>query len=262
MAAYNEEAMKVLKSTNVKKKPIKKRHPFRNFLIFTGLVAMIIYGMGTSYFNIKNVVAEGNSYYTDRQIITMSDAKTGVNIFWGAGDSKIKNRLKKDPYFRDVSIKRRLPDTLVIKVEERRQIAAVEYGDKYVVIDTEGVVLRTGKIDPKLTLIAGLKITKMEKGEKLEVEQKNTLSKTLKMLSAMEKGDLFFKKAIVEEDEDNRINAYILDSLVVKGKPQIVLERMKSGDLQKVVNKLMQKGDIRGTVAVDDNNFITFSPDI
>ncbi len=262
MAAYNEEAMRVLQNTKVKKKPVKRRHPFRNFLIFVGVIALIIYGMSTSYFNIKKVKVEGNSYYSDRQIVTMSDAKTGVNIFWGAGDSKIKNRLKKDPYFGDVSINRRLPSTLIIKVEERRQVAAVEYGDKYVVIDTEGIVLRTGKIDPKLTLISGFKITKMEKGEKLEVEEKNTLSKTLKMLSAMEKGDLFFKKVTVEEDEDNRISAYILDSLVVKGKPQIVLERMKSGDLQKVVNKLMKKGDTRATIAVDDNNFITFSPDI
>lgn len=262
MAAYNEEAMRVLQNTNVKKKPIKKKHPFRNFMIFVGLVGLIIYGMSTSYFNIKEIKVEGNSYYSDKQVITMSDAKTGVNIFWGAGDSKIKNRLKKDPYFGDVSVKRRLPSTLVIKVDERRQVAAVEYGDKYVVIDTEGVVLRTGKIDPKLTLISGFKITKMEKGEKLEVEQKKTLAKTLKMLSAMEKGDLFFKKAIVEEDEDKRISAYILDSLVVKGKPQIVLNRMKSGDLQKVVNKLIKKGDIRGTITVDDNNFITFSPDI
>ena len=112
----------------------------------------------------------------------MSDAQTGVNIFWGAGDSKIKNRLKKDPYFDNVSIRRRLPSTLVIKVEERKQIAAVEYGDKYVVIDPKGVVLRTGKIDPKLTLISGLKIREMKKGQGLKVKQSKSFEKTLNML--------------------------------------------------------------------------------
>ena len=147
-------------------------------------------------------------------------------------------------------------------MKERKQIAAVEYGDKYVVIDPEGVVLRTGKIDPKLTLISGLKITKMQRGEQLKVKQSKTLAKTLDMLQAMEKGDIFFKKTIFEEGQDAYIRAYVLDNLVVKGKPQYVLKRMKSGDLQKVVNNLMQKEDVRGTIFIDENNFITFSPDI
>lgn len=262
MGSYSEEAMTVLENTKVVKRKIKKKHPFRNFLIFVCTVGIIIYIMSTPLFNIKSIKVKGNHYYSPKQVVTLSAAKTGVNIFWGAGDSKIRNRLKKDPYFADVSIKRRLPSTLVILVEERRQIAAVEYGDKYVVIDPEGIVLRTGEIDPKLTLISGLKITKMKKGEQLEVKQSKTLSKTLKMLGAMEKGDIFFKKITFEEWQDAYIKAYVLDNLVVKGKPQYVLKRMKSGDLQKVVNNLMQKEDVRGTIFVDEKNFITFSPDI
>lgn len=262
MGSYSDEAMKVLENTRVEKKEIKKKHPFRNFLIFVCAVGIILYIMSTSLFDIKSIKVRGNQYYSDKQVITLSDAKTGVNIFWGAGDSKIKNRLRKDPYFADVSIKRKLPSTLIIVVEERKQIAAVEYGDKYIVIDPEGVVLRTGKIDPKLTLISGLKITKMKKGEELKVKQSKTLSKTLNMLEAMEKGDIFFKKTVFEEGQDTYIRAYVLDNLVVKGKPQYVLKRLKSGDLQKVVNNLMQKGDIRGTILIDENNFITFSPDI
>lgn len=262
MGSYSEEAMNALENTKVVKRKIKKKHPFRNFMIFVCTVGIIIYIMSTSLFNIKSIKVKGNYYYSTEQVITLSDAKTGVNIFWGAGDTKIRNRLKKDPYFADVSIKRRLPSTLVILVEERKQIAAVEYGDKYVVIDPEGVVLRTGEIDPKLTLISGLKITKMKKGEQLEVKQSKTLSKTLKMLLAMEKGDIFFKKITFEEGQDKYIKAYVLDHLVVKGKPQYVMKRMKSADLQKVINNLMQKKDIRGTIFVDENNFITFSPDI
>lgn len=262
MGSYSEEAMNVLENTKVVKRVIKKKHPFRNFLIFVCVVGVILYIMSTSLFDIKSIKVKGNHYYSDQQVITLADAKKGVNIFWGAGDSKIKNRLKKDPYFVDVSIRRKLPSTLVIAVEERKQIAAVEYGDKYVVIDPEGVVLRTGKIDPKLTLISGLKITKMQRGEQLKVKQSKTLAKTLDMLQAMEKGDIFFKKTIFEEGQDAYIRAYVLDNLVVKGKPQYVLKRMKSGDLQKVVNNLMQKEDVRGTIFIDENNFITFSPDI
>lgn len=262
MGSYSEEAIKVLESTNVVKKEVKRKHPFRNFLIFVSIFGIIIYLMSTSIFDIKTIRVRGNHYYSEKQVITLSDAKTGVNIFWGAGDSKIKNRLKKDPYFDNVSIRRRLPSTLVIKVEERKQIAAVEYGDKYVVIDPKGVVLRTGKIDPKLTLISGLKIREMKKGQGLKVKQSKSFEKTLKMLEAMEKGDIFFKKTTFEEGQNANIRAYILDNLVVRGKPAYVMKRLNSGDLQKVVNNLVKNGNARGTIYIDENNFITFSPDI
>lgn len=262
MGSYSEEAIKVLESTNVVKKEIKRKHPFRNFLIFVCISGIIIYLMSTSIFDIKTIRVRGNHYYSEKQVITLSDAKTGVNIFWGAGDSKIKNRLREDPYFEDVSIRRRLPSTLVIKVKERKQIAAVEYGDKYVVIDPKGVVLRTGKIDPKLTLISGLKIREMKKGQLLKVKQSKSFEKTLKMLEAMEKGDIFFKKTTFEEGQNANIRAYILDNLVVRGKPEYVMKRLNSGDLQKVVNNLVQKGNAKGTIHIDKNNFITFSPDI
>lgn len=262
MGSYSEEAIKVLESTNVVKKEVKRKHPFRNFLIFVSIFGIIIYLMSTSIFDIKTIRVRGNHYYSEKQVITLSDAQTGVNIFWGAGDSKIKNRLKKDPYFDNVSIRRRLPSTLVIKVEERKQIAAVEYGDKYVVIDPKGVVLRTGKIDPKLTLISGLKIREMKKGQGLKVKQSKSFEKTLKMLEAMEKGDIFFKKTTFEEGQNANIRAYILDNLVVRGKPAYVMKRLNSGDLQKVVNNLVKNGNARGTIYIDENNFITFSPDI
>lgn len=262
MGSYSEEAIKVLESTNVVKKEVKRKHPFRNFLIFVCISGIIIYLMSTSIFDIKTIRVRGNHYYSEKQVITLSDAQTGVNIFWGAGDSKIKNRLKKDPYFDNVSIRRRLPSTLVIKVEERKQIAAVEYGDKYVVIDPKGVVLRTGKIDPKLTLISGLKIREMKKGQGLKVKQSKSFEKTLNMLEAMEKGDIFFKKTTFEEGQNANIRAYILDNLLVRGKPAYVMKRLNSGDLQKVVNNLVKNGNARGTIYIDENNFITFSPDI
>ena len=129
MGSYSEEAIKVLENTNVVKKEIKRKHPFRNFLIVVCILGIIIYIMSTPFFDIKTIRVKGNHYYSEKQVITLSDAKTGVNIFWDAGDSKIRNRLEKDPYFEDVSIRRRLPSTLLIKVEERKQIAAVEYGD-------------------------------------------------------------------------------------------------------------------------------------
>ena len=88
-------------------------------------------------------------------MINLADATLGVNLFWGAGDSQIKANLGKNPYFSDVKVKRKLPSTLIIELKERAQIAAIVYGDKYVVIDKEGTVLRKKRSRPKGDLAYG-----------------------------------------------------------------------------------------------------------
>ncbi len=65
-------------------------------------------------------------------------------------------------------------------------------GDKYVVIDKEGTVLRKSEVDPKVTLLTGLTISKLNVGETVGAEETSTLETTLKMLSSMKEGDIYF----------------------------------------------------------------------
>ena len=127
-----------------------------------------------------------------------------------------------------------LPSTLEIKVDERRQIATVKYGNKYIVIAENGMVLRKGGIDPKLTLLKGLTLSKIKVGEKVRAEEKLTLKETLAVVALMKKGDLYFKKIKVS---GRYIKAFIYDTLVVRGTPERLKESIEKGNLQKVVNK-------------------------
>lgn len=155
-------------------------------------------------------------------------------------------------------MRRKLPGTLIIEVEERLQIAAITYGDAYIVIDEEGVMLRKTSVDPKLTLLTGLTVSKLKTGEKVEAEESATLDSTLQMLTAMKDGDFFFKKIDVSQVI---IKAYIYDTLVVKGTPKQMMKSIESGNLQKVVNKLIKSDIKRGTINLGDHNYVPFSPD-
>jgi cell division protein FtsQ len=117
-----------------------------------------------------------------------------VNIFIHSGRSAIKERLEKDPYFSDVKVSISLPSTLKIRVTERRQVAAIVYGNQYVVIDVNGTVLRKTSVDPKVTLLRGLILSRIETGSKVKAVEKETLKSTLEMISSMKKGDFYFKK--------------------------------------------------------------------
>ena len=77
------------------------------------------------------------------------------------------------------------------------------------------------------------------------------------MVALLNKVDLFFKKIQVK---DRYIEAYVFDTLIVRGTPDRMKEVIDNGDLQKVINKLYKSKIKRGTINLGDHNYISFSP--
>ena len=239
-----------------------KRHirRFRGFTVLIIILAMagtVIYGLKSPHFNVEKYEVEGNAYYTDEEIINMGDCDTGVNIFTGFKPSDIREQLMKDPYMERIRITRKLPSTVVIRVTERKQTAAVVYGERFVVIDDEGIVLRMTSVDPKVTIIRGLSITKMTLGEPLEVEETNLYRQSMSIVYAMLANDMYFRAI---EISDSGVNAYVLDNLVVKGLADNITDALKNKDIQLVVQNLFSQGIERGTIKVTGENYVSFDP--
>lgn len=249
--------MKEIEEQRKKKRRKSKKSPLVKLLIFVGIIIGVFLIASTSYFNVQAFKVTGNSYYSAEEILVMGDCKTGGNIFWGAKLKDIETRLEKDPYMGDVKVKRVLPDTIQIDVVERTQVAAVVYGQHYVVIDKEGRVLRNTEVDPHLTQIHGLTISKIEVGQFIEVEQKVKLRQTLEMISTMVNTDMYFTNI---EMTKSGVDAYVLDTLVCQGTPQNIMEAMEKGNLQKVIAGLFEMEIERGTVTISGGEYISFNP--
>ena len=187
----------------------------------------------------------------------MGNCRTGENIFWGSGLGEIKKRLSKDAYMQEVTVKRSLPDTIVIEIMERTQTAAVVYGEEYVVIDGQGMILRKTDVEPKIPVIKGLTISKLEVGQEIEAEEKVLLRQTLEFLNAMTEADLFFKKI---EMSDLQIRAYVYDNLICQGTQENLIKAMESGKLQLVLQELLEREIERGIIQVSGEDYISFSP--
>ena len=89
-----EEALEDISSEleDIDRKKKKHRRSFFFLKLFFLLVAAgAVIGFALSpVFTIKNVEVEGNRFYTDEQIINMSEVKTGGNLFLNAQKSTIK----------------------------------------------------------------------------------------------------------------------------------------------------------------------------
>ena len=243
--------------SNRQKKKRKKKNYFLRFLITVAVIGGAFAFSFSGFFLVENVTAEGNQYYNDEEVMHMSGADKGINLIWDVKKSDLENALLESPYFAEVKVRRKLPKTLHFEITERYQIAAVVYGEEYIVIDKEGTILRKSDVDPKVTLLTGLTVSKLSTGSRIEAEEDVTLETTLKMLDTMEDGDIYFKKIDVSKVI---IKAYIYDTLIVKGTPKQMTKAIESGDLQKVVNNLLKNDTTRGTISLGNQNYMSFSP--
>lgn len=248
--------MKEERAIKRKKRRIKFVVKLGVFLIIAGAVVFVL---KAPFFNVKTFRVEGNSYYTDEEILVMGNCKTGGNIFIGTDTGDIRSRLEKDAYMASVKVKRVLPDTVKIQLDERKQTAAIVYGEKYVVVDDEGVVLRKTGVMPEITVLKGLTISKLSVGEKVEAEEKVLLRQTLQMLSVMEKSNMYFKTIELSEGE---IKAHILDNLICQGTPENIMKAMEKDSLQLVVQKLFDRKIERGTIKISGDRTVSFTPKI
>ncbi|MBR5516361.1 MAG: FtsQ-type POTRA domain-containing protein [Firmicutes bacterium] len=249
--------MKQEEKQKKKKRRRYRRSPLRILIGLIGIAFGVFLIVSTSYFNVQAFKVTGNSYYSAEEILVMGNCKTGGNIFWGGNLKDIEERLEKDPYMGEVEVKRVLPDTIQIDVKERVQIASIVYGQHFVVVDKDGRVLRNTEVDPRLTQVHGLTISKIEVGQLIEVEQSVKLRQTLEMLTIMSNHDMYFTNI---ELTKSGVNAYVLDTLVCQGTPQNIMEAIKVGNLQKVVAGLFEMEIERGTITISGGDYISFNP--
>lgn len=241
-----------------KRKKRRKKNYLLRFLVLLVMVGSLYYFSTTPFFDVTSIQVKNNSYYTGEQIVQLAGAKVGGNLF--KTDTKaMKGKLLKDPYIKNVSVNRSLPGTLRITVEERKEATVIPYGNKFIILDENGLVLRHSEIEPKLPLLLGMTIKEMSPGKALEVEENAVLTDTLFMLKSMEENDMYFKKIDIS---NIIIKAYIYDSLICEGTPENILKSMEQGNLQMVLKDLFENGIERGIIRVGSDNYCSFSPEI
>lgn len=88
-------------------------------------------------FSINDIVVEGRHYADKNEVLTAMQAHRGMPIL-SVDRAAMLQRLEKMPWLAAVTIERRLPHTLYVRVHERQPLARWQYQNRVQVIDMEG----------------------------------------------------------------------------------------------------------------------------
>ena len=96
------------------------------------------------FFRVNEVTVEGQSRYSAEELVAASGVKTGDNLFLVNKPQTALNITRQLPYVENVSVVRRLPDTLELRITETTAVAAVQADGAWWLIDARGKVLEQG----------------------------------------------------------------------------------------------------------------------
>ena len=242
-----------------RKRKLKMPGFFTRIFIILGVIIAVTAFSLSSFFTVDTIDVQGNKYFTDEEISNMAHASTGQNIIYKLNKGNMLNYLEKNPYIEEARVYRKLPSTIVINVKERIQIAALTYGDQFLIIDNNGTLLRITKTKPKLTIVTGFKVKKVKLGETVGVNSPELFKELLSLLRSMEAGDVYFTKINITE---LFITANVYDSLVVKSKYKDLKDNIDKGRLHKVLDELFKRSIKRGTITISSDGYASFTPEL
>lgn len=128
---------------SVKKSKRRKLMPGR-FVRFCFVVALILGGiyalMHTPLFDVKSVLVQGNQTVLPEKIIELAEIEEGINIF-SLDLKECSKKVSLYPYVETATIKRKLPNKVVIKVVERVAVGVIVTSEGYIQVDETGIML-------------------------------------------------------------------------------------------------------------------------
>jgi len=153
----NDNAKKKKKSTlessrNYRKEPKKRTKVILGFIFFIILVIALLI---SPIFNVYNITVKNNNRFTQENITNRVLGILQNNMF-RIKLSDYKQKLEEDPYIESVTIKRKLPDTVEIYINERQAWLQIEFVGAYVYIDKKGYILEKAAEKGDFQTISGL----------------------------------------------------------------------------------------------------------
>ncbi len=181
---------------SINKKKIKRKRKAERLAMLTGL-ALLVMSVGVVlvlalFFKIDTITIKGDKVYADKEVILQSGIEAGDSLI-RVNESKINEILtKKMPYIGEVTVEKKLPDTLIINVSATREILAFQSGAGFVLVDADGKVLseNASMLRDNVAVVSGMKLKKATAGEIISLSDEKSTEKLLQLLTAVKNSEI------------------------------------------------------------------------
>lgn len=173
----------------------KKRKAFLRLVKWATLILLLIGGgigfLLSSFFNIKKIEIVGNNKLTKDEAISLSQIEIEENTF-KLSKNKIEKNIKQNAYVESVKIKRNLPSTILIEIEERVPTYMITFANAYAYINNQGYFVEISKEKLELPIITeyATKEEDIQLGERLCTEDLQKLDDILQIMKAAESNEI------------------------------------------------------------------------
>ncbi len=204
-----------------KKNKRMRRRRFRNMLSLILLIGVfLLWGfyalLESDLFNLKYVELYGNSIASYEEVLEASKLILHRNLFKYDLDM-VEQQVIQHPYIKEVEAARKLPNKLVINVQEREEYAIISYMGSYVYVDHELVALKIADsyIAQEQPLITGVELQSLKVGDPLRAINQEDLQKAIMVLAAAEVSDMIDIVSELDTTEEGNIIMHTIDGIEV-----------------------------------------------
>ncbi|MBR1758729.1 MAG: hypothetical protein IJ744_08380 [Lachnospiraceae bacterium] len=186
-----EESLRKRVAKKVKQKRKQERVQRRKkLLIMAGAIVLCVI-LFSLLFRCKNVIIEGNEYYSEEQLlarlVTKRTDKNTLFLYW-----RLKH-LKKGsiPFIESIDVDMEGTHTVKVQVYEKAVIGSVHYMSQYIYFDKDGVVVETASSPKKdVPIISGLQMKSFALFQTMEIEDPDLFTQVLGLSQLIQKYEL------------------------------------------------------------------------
>lgn len=223
--------------------------------------AVLIAGIGYfvyEYFQVRSVLTAGNARFTSAYVQTIADVAEGTHMLQVSEEQIRQNIQGAEPYLQVVSVVRRLPDTVIVEVVERRPAAFLPYSNDYLLIDISTDILEILETPDSLDcpVVEGISVENPQVGSEIETADAFKIAIMQEILQDLDSRNLFPLIAVVDLSNINNIRMESRDGLAIRlGQAERIGDKIKW-----VQNRLPAlEGQSDGLLDVSSGSFATYT---
>lgn len=226
-------------------------------ILLTIIIGLVILFFVSDLFAITQIDISGNNQINQEQIMLLSSINLNDNILL-LSKHRVEKSIKENPYIKEVTIKKKLPDKIEIVIEEREKSFVLRTSKEYVYIDTQGYILQTSNDKINKPIIYGYETNEEEliEGKRLNDSDLDNLGTILKIIESSKKIDISDKITYINIKEGKFI-------LYLESENKLIY----LGNCSNLANRMLYAKDIldkekekQGKIFVDGNFSNGFLP--